>query len=83
MCLLCLCRPGRLGSVVPRLSLPPPLASSVSASSVVIVLAPLQALLCVRRSSALSLAACFATVQCGDDPNLETFLTVSRFLLLL
>ncbi|RYQ96888.1 hypothetical protein Ahy_B08g092808 [Arachis hypogaea] len=78
-----LCRPGLLGSAVPRLSLPRPRASSGSSSSVVIVLAPLQALLCVRRSSALSLAACFATVQCGDDSKLETSLTVSGFLLLL
>ncbi|RYR79775.1 hypothetical protein Ahy_A01g004587 isoform A [Arachis hypogaea] len=60
LCLLRLCRPGRLGSAVPRLSLPPPRASSASASSVAIVLAPLQALLCsssklcLRRSSSLS-----------------------------
>ncbi|RYR04407.1 hypothetical protein Ahy_B06g084130 isoform C [Arachis hypogaea] len=80
--LLRLCFPSRLVSAVPCLSLPPlpPRASSASASSVVIVLAPLQALLCSSSKLCyLSPAACSATV-----PSWKTVPdSVSDFLLLL
>ncbi|XLU61625.1 hypothetical protein S245_020834 [Arachis hypogaea] len=77
-----LCCPGCLVSAVPRLSLPllPPRASSASASSVVIVLVPLQALLySSSKLCYLSPVACSATA-----PSWKTIPdSVSDFLLLL
>ncbi|RYR53750.1 hypothetical protein Ahy_A06g028977 isoform B [Arachis hypogaea] len=82
-CLLRLCRPGLLGSAVPRLSLPPPRASSASASPSSSCWQLFEAQL-VPKLCSLSPVACSATVNTATTPSWKIVPdSVSGFLLLL